>query len=111
MVVLEPRAGNALGLLAVAPKGLAVCVLPKRDMADVFDEARVSQKKARSENELRDWRNLSRDIGPKHMQIKKGSRSHSPKIGEEGRWVGELMGAGELHEEENLVGAVLVWVT
>lgn len=34
-----------------------------------------------------------------------------PAIGEEGGWVGELMGAGELHEEENLIGAVLVWVT
>lgn len=45
------------------------------------------------------------------MQIKKSSRSHFPTIGEEGGWVGEPMGAGELHEEENLVGAVLVWVT
>jgi hypothetical protein len=34
-----------------------------------------------------------------------------PAIGEEGGWVGELMGAGELHVEENLIGAVLVWVT
>lgn len=31
-----------------------------------------------------------------------------PAIEEGGGWVDELVGAGELHEEENLVGAVLV---
>jgi hypothetical protein len=85
-------------------------------MANVRDEARgnVAKKKPGQlllRNGLRDWRKLSRYIGQNLMQIKKSSRSHSPTIGEEGGWVGELMGAGELHEEENLVGAVLVWVT
>jgi hypothetical protein len=85
-------------------------------MADGLDEARGNVAKKKPVQlllriDLRDWGRLSRFIGQNRMQIKKSSRSHSPAIGEEGGWVGELMGAGKLHEEENLIGAVLVWVT